>query len=65
MKSESRYELPFKVGPAQKHFRADADGIQLNNSDLLHNLSFVNGEWKKSKSGRTFEVVGELPASSV
>jgi hypothetical protein len=35
-------------------------GRQLNNPDLLRNLSFVNGEWKSSKSGKTFEVVGEL-----
>ncbi|KAF2677237.1 aldehyde dehydrogenase [Lentithecium fluviatile CBS 122367] len=41
MGSTQKYELPFK----------------LNNSDLLHNLSFVHGEWKKSKSGKTFEVV--------
>ncbi|KAH7380008.1 Aldehyde/histidinol dehydrogenase [Pyrenochaeta sp. MPI-SDFR-AT-0127] len=41
MGSSQKYELPFK----------------LNNPDLLHNLSFVNGEWVKSKSGKTFEVV--------
>jgi len=32
---------------------------QLNNPDLLHNLSFVNGDWVRAKSGKTFEVVGQ------
>ncbi|KAJ4294426.1 hypothetical protein N0V90_008116 [Kalmusia sp. IMI 367209] len=41
MGSAQKYELPFK----------------LNNPDLLHDLSFVHGQWKKSKSGKTFEVV--------
>ncbi|KAF1849953.1 aldehyde dehydrogenase [Cucurbitaria berberidis CBS 394.84] len=41
MGSAGKYELPFK----------------LNNPDLLRNLSYVNGEWVKSKSGKTFEVV--------
>lgn len=37
----SKHELPFK----------------LKNPDLLHNESFVHGEWVKSNSGKTFEVV--------
>lgn len=37
--------------------------MQLNNPELLHNLSFVNGDWKKSKSGRVFEVVGQTTRS--
>ncbi|KAF2127301.1 aldehyde dehydrogenase [Dothidotthia symphoricarpi CBS 119687] len=41
MGSAGKYELPFK----------------LNNPDLLHNESFVNGTWVKAKSGKTFEVV--------
>ncbi|KAH7125172.1 Aldehyde/histidinol dehydrogenase [Dendryphion nanum] len=41
MSSTGKYELPFK----------------LNNPDLLHNESFVHGQWVKSKSGKTFEVV--------
>lgn len=36
-----KYELPFK----------------LNNPELLHSDSFVDGQWVKSKSGKTFEVV--------
>jgi len=35
-----KYELPFK----------------LKNPDLLHNESFIHGEWVKAKSGKTFEV---------
>ncbi|KAF2759511.1 aldehyde dehydrogenase [Pseudovirgaria hyperparasitica] len=31
--------------------------FQLKNPDLLHNLSYVNGEWVKSQSGKTFEVI--------
>ncbi|KAF1997565.1 aldehyde dehydrogenase [Amniculicola lignicola CBS 123094] len=41
MGSAGKYERPFK----------------LSNPDLLHNLSFLNGEWVKSKSGKTFEVI--------
>jgi succinate-semialdehyde dehydrogenase/glutarate-semialdehyde dehydrogenase len=41
MGSASKYELPFK----------------LNNPDLLHNQSFIGGEWKGSKSGNEFEVI--------
>lgn len=33
--------------------------VQLKNPDLFHNQSYVNGEWTNSKSGATFEVVGE------
>jgi hypothetical protein len=35
---------------------------QLKNPDLLHNESFIHGEWVKSKSGKTFEVAGMLLA---
>lgn len=41
MESTGNHKLPFK----------------LQNPDLLHNLSFVNGEWVTAKSGKTFEVV--------
>ncbi|KAI4665692.1 uncharacterized protein J4E78_003156 [Alternaria triticimaculans] len=41
MASDRKHELPFK----------------LNNPDLLHSLSFVNGDWVRAKSGKTFEVV--------
>jgi len=41
MGSASKYELPFK----------------LNNPNLLHNQSFIGGEWKGSKSGNEFDVV--------
>jgi len=43
MGSASKYELPFK----------------LNNPNLLHNQSFIGGEWKGSKSGNEFDVVGQ------
>ncbi|KAF1839230.1 aldehyde dehydrogenase [Decorospora gaudefroyi] len=41
MATETKHQLPFK----------------LNNPDLLHSLSFVNGKWTKAKSGKTFDVV--------
>ncbi|KAF2737324.1 aldehyde dehydrogenase [Polyplosphaeria fusca] len=41
MGATAKYQVPFK----------------LSNPDLLHNESFVNGQWVGSKSKKTFEVV--------
>jgi hypothetical protein len=35
--------------------------LQLNNPDLFKDKSLVNGEWVEAKSGKRFDVVGEIP----
>lgn len=38
---------------------------QLKDPSLLkQDVGYVNGEWVKARSGKTFEVTGELPFSS-
>jgi hypothetical protein len=32
---------------------------QLNDPSLLHEASFLNGEWVQASSGKTFDVEGE------
>lgn len=34
---------------------------QLNDQSLFKQECYVNGEWIKAKSGKTFEVTGTLP----
>ena len=56
--SSQKHELPFKVSTRENEQESSLPGNQLKDPDLLHNLSFVNGDWVKAKSGKTFEVVG-------
>jgi hypothetical protein len=47
------------VYTASSVYPTRSDQNQLDNPDLLHSLSFVNGDWVRAKSGKTFEVVGQ------
>jgi len=58
--------LPFKVlqclrATVRYILFVSADNKQLNNPELLHQQSYVNGEWVESKSRARFNILGQPP----